>query len=89
MIKIFFVILSVFFHCPYRAFQPMRYSTCMQDATNLPNEIDQCHAIIREQADVIGAMEAISVEQAGAIDDLVKSKGSEHDPNDPNAGAVV
>lgn len=73
MIKIFFVILSVFCHCPYLAFPPMRYSTCMQDASNLPNDIDLCHAIIREQAVVIRSMEAVSFEQAGAIDDLVKA----------------
>lgn len=73
MIEMFFVISSVFCHCPYIACLPMRYSTGMQDASNLPNDIDLCHAIIREQAAVIRAQEAVSFEQAGAIDDLVKS----------------
>ena len=38
----------------------------MQDASNLPNDVDLCHAMIREK-------DAVVFQQAGAIDDLVKS----------------
>ncbi len=44
----------------------MRYSACMHEARNLPNEISHCHVMIREK-------DAINLQQAGAIDDLVKS----------------
>lgn len=66
MIEMFFVLLSVFCHCPYCASQPMRYSTGMQDASNLPNEISLSHALIREK-------DAVIFEQSAAIDDLVKA----------------
>ena len=41
----------------------------MQDASNLPNDVDLCHAMIREK-------DAVVLQQAGAIDDLVKSNGN-------------
>lgn len=69
MIQKYFLLLSVFCHCPYCAFHPICHSACMQDASNLPNDVDLCHAMIREK-------DAVVLQQAGAIDDLVKSNGN-------------
>jgi transposase len=54
----------------------------MQDATPLPQDVDACHAIIAEISARLADKEALVVEQATMLDDLVAARDKLHRENE-------
>ena len=62
MIEKFFAIFSIFCALTTCAYSSRRYSTSMQDAMELPNDINTSHTMIREQTAMIGQQSATIAE---------------------------